>query len=230
MDERMRAAIARLTENEKECLRRRLLPQTAKEMALELHVSPHAVEKRLKMARTKLGLPSSLQAARLLAQVESQPLVPQASDLHFDGDPSHPMPIAGGLRRQWIGGITAMSILVAAALALSLTGGSAQQEHAFNHVPLVPATTEQATAFLGRSFEILDRNHSGFVEAEEAPPTSLGPRGGPRRMVSPELAGAMFLSRFDRDGDGKVGRVEYISGNLPAILAAGIPANWRPRP
>ena len=48
-------ALARLTENEKICLRRRLLPQTAKEMAIDLGISPHAVEKRLKMARAKLG-------------------------------------------------------------------------------------------------------------------------------------------------------------------------------
>src|SRR5687768_18384083 len=67
IDARMQAALARLTDNEKECLRRRLRQQTAKEMALELGVSPHAVEKRLKMARAKLGLSSSLEAARLLA-------------------------------------------------------------------------------------------------------------------------------------------------------------------
>ena len=66
IDARMQAALARLTDNEKECLRRRLRQQTAKEMALELGVSPHAVEKRLKMARAKLGLSSSLEAARLL--------------------------------------------------------------------------------------------------------------------------------------------------------------------
>jgi DNA-binding CsgD family transcriptional regulator len=46
----MQAAIARLTDNEKECLRRRLRPQTAKEMAIDLGISPYAVEKRLKMA------------------------------------------------------------------------------------------------------------------------------------------------------------------------------------
>ena len=51
IDARTQAALARLTDNEKECLRRRLLQQTAKEMALDLGVSPHAVEKRLKMAR-----------------------------------------------------------------------------------------------------------------------------------------------------------------------------------
>ncbi len=79
----MRAALARLTENEKSCLRRRLLPQTAKEMALELGVSPHAIEKRLKMARAKLGVSSSLHAARLLALFEEgyQRAGPEPSDL-----------------------------------------------------------------------------------------------------------------------------------------------------
>jgi DNA-binding CsgD family transcriptional regulator len=76
------AALARLTANEKECLRRRLLPQTAKEMVIDLGISPHAVEKRLKMARAKLGVSSSLAAARLLAGAEEdQLLVPHISDL-----------------------------------------------------------------------------------------------------------------------------------------------------
>jgi hypothetical protein len=44
IDARMQAALARLTENEKECLRRRLQQQMAKEMALELGVSPHGVD------------------------------------------------------------------------------------------------------------------------------------------------------------------------------------------
>lgn len=75
-------ALARLTANEKECLRRRLLPQTAKEMANDLGISVHAVEKRLKMARAKLGVSSSLAAARLLAGAEEdQLLVPHILDL-----------------------------------------------------------------------------------------------------------------------------------------------------
>ena len=80
-------AIARLTENEKECLRRRLLPQTAKEMAIDLGISPHAVEKRLKMARAKLGQSSSLPAARMLAAAEGyQQLVPGSPDLSAGRD------------------------------------------------------------------------------------------------------------------------------------------------
>ena len=47
--------ITRLTEREKEALRRWLGHKTAKEIALDLGISHHAVEKRLKMARVKLG-------------------------------------------------------------------------------------------------------------------------------------------------------------------------------
>src|SRR3954465_5908776 len=82
IDENTRAAILRLTVAERECLKRCLDHQTAKQMAIDLGISPHAVEKRLKMARAKLGLASSLEAARLLLGTEGcgQP-GPQASDL-----------------------------------------------------------------------------------------------------------------------------------------------------
>lgn len=70
IDESTRAAILRLTIAERECLKRCLSHQTAKQMALDLGISPHAVEKRLKMARAKLGLSSSLEAAKLVESLE----------------------------------------------------------------------------------------------------------------------------------------------------------------
>ncbi|MBX3593729.1 hypothetical protein [Sphingomonas sp.] len=57
IDDATRAALDRLTEAEKMCLRRRFVPQTAKEMAIDLGISPHAIDKRLKMARTRKALP-----------------------------------------------------------------------------------------------------------------------------------------------------------------------------
>ena len=82
IDENTRAAILRLTVGERECLKRCLDHQTAKQMALDLGISPHAVEKRLKMARAKLGLSSSLEAAKLVEAAEhSGRLVPGSSDL-----------------------------------------------------------------------------------------------------------------------------------------------------
>ena len=82
IDDSTRAAVLRLTRAERECLKRCLSHQTAKQMALELGVSPHAVEKRLKMARAKLGLSSSLEAAKLVEATErSGHLVPYSPDL-----------------------------------------------------------------------------------------------------------------------------------------------------
>lgn len=82
IDESTRAAIRRLTIAERECLKRCLSHQTAKQMALDLGISPHAVEKRLKMARAKLGLSSSLEAAKLVESLErSGRLGPRSSDL-----------------------------------------------------------------------------------------------------------------------------------------------------
>src|SRR3954463_570141 len=82
IDDSTRAAVLRLTGAERECLKRCLSHQTAKQMALDLGISPHAVEKRLKMARAKLGLSSSVEAAKLVELLEqSGPLVPRSSDL-----------------------------------------------------------------------------------------------------------------------------------------------------
>src|SRR6478752_2063210 len=119
IDVRMHAALARLTANEKECLRRRLQQQTAKEMALELGISPHAVEKRLKMARAKLGLSSSLEAARLLTACEGyQQTGPQSPDL-----PAVPPPRHRQLHRPLVGG--ALIVILATALVLvAQTAGS----------------------------------------------------------------------------------------------------------
>ncbi len=62
--------LARLTERERECLRQWLQHKSAKEIAIDLGISHHAVEKRLKMARMKLDAASSLQAARMLGAAE----------------------------------------------------------------------------------------------------------------------------------------------------------------
>jgi DNA-binding CsgD family transcriptional regulator len=126
IDERTRAALDRLTDNEKTCLRGRLAQRTAKEMALELGISPHAVEKRLKMARTKLGLSSSLAAARLLEASEAyQRTGPQASalvtnsaDRQVSGDPAIR---AAAWRRigPYLTGAVAMSLAIIAFLAVA---------------------------------------------------------------------------------------------------------------
>jgi DNA-binding CsgD family transcriptional regulator len=232
LDDRTRAAIARLTDNERECLRRRLLPQTAKEMAIELGVSPHAVEKRLKMARAKLGVSSSLAAARLLAGSEGgyQQPVPQPSDLAIGARRVETAPRAGTTRRTMtILGVLSM-ILAAAALALGLP--HPQTSHAVDKAAL-----DHASAFLGETFKSLDRDHSGFLDPREA--SALEPHGASRdhALPAPSAGGARdaaaenkWMGKLDSDGDGRVSRDEYVGYMMPWILLhGGVPANWKPR-
>jgi DNA-binding CsgD family transcriptional regulator len=106
--------IARLTEREKVCLRQWLQHKSAKEIAADLRISHHAVEKRLKMARTKLGATSSLEAARMLSKAEGYgQTVARAPDL-----PPHALPIQTVFTRPLIFGAIAMTLIGAAVLAL----------------------------------------------------------------------------------------------------------------
>ncbi len=212
------AAIARLTENEKLCLRRRLLPQTAKEMAVDLGISPHAVEKRLKMARIKLGVSSSLQAARLLADAEGYgPLVPQLSALSRPATPAHEQvqrDAAPRWRVRLIGGVTTMIILLG-----GLFWALSEPSHG--------ATPQQARAFLVSSFATMDRDHSGNIEPLEAPGVAIRNPDGGRHFVPNPQGARMWIAGFDKDGDGKVSEAEYVAHLLPAIEERGVPANWR---
>lgn len=108
--------IATLTEREKVCLRLWLQHKTAKQIAVDLQITHHAVEKRLKIARIKLGTTSSLDAALLLRDAEqSDQIVAYSPDLHI------PPPSSQSLsnRKLIIGGIT-MTLLAAAVLALAM--------------------------------------------------------------------------------------------------------------
>jgi DNA-binding CsgD family transcriptional regulator len=276
IDARVQAALARLTDNEKECLRRRLQLQTAKEMALELGVSPHAVEKRLKMARTKLGLSSSLEAARLLVASEGyQRKGPHSPDL----ESAHP-------RRQKrlaslfvIGGI-AMSIVAAVLTALVAqvpsSGGVAPLDagavaplppgraappqapkdeqgrptmangrsvtYVTPPADLVTPTPTEIAMVVTSSFSVADQDHSGFIEASEAP--VRGDADVERKVydrdeqghvtdtgrtvtVTAEQARAQYIAMADTDGDGRLGFAEYRAWMAPNIARNGIPAAWR---
>ncbi len=106
--------LARLTEREKICLRQWLRHKSAKEIAAELGISHHAVEKRLKMARIKLDAASSLQAARMLGEAEGYgQTVAHAPDL-----PARTRPLQSVFTRPLIFGAITMSLVGAALLAL----------------------------------------------------------------------------------------------------------------
>lgn len=243
------AALARLTDNEKACLRRRLLSQTAKEMALELGVSPHAVEKRLKMARAKLGVSSSLHAARLLAQLEGyQQEGPTPPDLGGSASTNHPALHSEAQtgrtgRPRWsaavIWGNTMIIILLGGALALgtigtppaptdTVQGGTA--EGAQERLQIIAETAEslgfsqlaaeQRRDRLLTAFTVKDRDRSRFIEAAEAPSAHIEGRG--------ELAD-IWIAHHDSDRDGKVSRSEFLAGSF-LVLEGPAPAVPAERP
>lgn len=268
-DERIRSALARLTANEKECLRRRLLPQTAKEMAIDLGISPHAVEKRLKMARAKLGLGSSLEAARLLVAAEGYGRSgPQASDLAphrqaaNDPDPagvsSHETGMVARRTRFVLVWGTIPMVLIAIGL-LALTAQDPATTPPASGLPVIqttdtppgkavnvedvkmrPATPDEIRAFVAESFDLMDKDHSGFIERGEAPAAGIGFTRPPGNQASAGdtrtswitgTAGqALWISNGDKDGDGKVSKDEYIAWMYPIwSQRRELPAFWKPR-
>ena len=245
-DERTRTAIARLTANEKECLRRRLLPQTAKEMAIDLGVSPHAVEKRLKMARTKLDTSSSLAAARMLAAVERyQPLVPQASDLPDEADPDEEERVAaptngGPAQRHFSKGlmmITAICLIALVAQDIPSPTSSAASPGTVNLKDIATRKVgmDEAAAFERMGFRQKDTDGSGYLDPGEA--STLESRDGNRdpKLAAAPPAGApdpaaerKWMAKLDTDRDGRVSEDEYVGYMLPWTLWQGVPADWQP--
>ena len=239
------SGIAKLTEREKESLRGRLGHKTAKEIALELGVSHHAVEKRLKMARTKLGVSSSLEAARALARVEGyHPMGSHAPDI---------VPTTTGTRmrptRPQIMGATIVSLLLAATLAFAFVPNQADPAVS------VPATRLEhnvpddryralpnghravsmceANVLLNSSFQALDADHSGFMEPAEA--VHLEPVGAQRDAALPPVPGeghpdspamAKWMNLLDRDRDGLIAQGEYVVYMTPYIQLSGVPEGW----
>ena len=106
--------LARLTEREKLCLRQWLQHKSAKEIAADIGISHHAVEKRLKMARIKLGAASSLHAARMLGEAEGY----GRTGAHPPDLPSPPAPPQSVVTRPLILGAIMMSLVAGALLAL----------------------------------------------------------------------------------------------------------------
>jgi DNA-binding CsgD family transcriptional regulator len=160
IDESMRAAIRRLTKAERECLRRCLSHQTAKQMALDLGISPHAVEKRLKMARAKLGLSSSLEAAKLVESLErSGRLGPHSSDLPSgdagpdeDGSAAAPRNETGGMKRHRVyvvSGAMLMSVFAAIALIIGIQASGALEGPPSARVPTAPPAAASSAPTAG---------------------------------------------------------------------------------
>jgi DNA-binding CsgD family transcriptional regulator len=125
----MSEGIGALSEREKETLRFLLVGHDAKSIALELGLSVHTVNERLRDARRKLGLSSSREAARVLAEAEH--LGPNSlADKGFGvGVKAVPVPsitppnqvATDGHFLAWLGGGMLVMSLIITALLLSST-------------------------------------------------------------------------------------------------------------
>ncbi|NCP18177.1 MAG: hypothetical protein GW855_03325 [Erythrobacter sp.] len=212
-----------LTEKEKECLRRWLGHATAKEIALDLGVSHHAVEKRLKSARAKLGATSSLEAARMLERAEAdagyQQTASQAPDLVADDHTRKQGLSNASVRAETLGqairqrplvsGVVAMSIILAAALALSMAGQSA------GGAAIAPLGAQAVTVIqngeqgkLKEAFARMDLDDSGYLEADEAISvrvTTISP-SDENGSTQPRNSA---IEMFDADKDGRVSFTEF---------------------
>jgi DNA-binding CsgD family transcriptional regulator len=127
----MTVEIDGLTEKEKTALRLLLAGYDAKSSARELDVSVHTLNDRLRSARRKLGVTTSKEAARILAQAEDadtqispKPLVHKGLGVKESEENQESVPAADRSGRGWFPftgrqkGLMVMSISIAVAAAV----------------------------------------------------------------------------------------------------------------
>lgn len=215
---------SRLTAREKEALRAWLDHKSAKEIAIDLGITHHAVEKRLKMARTKLGAATTLQAARTLAAAEGYgQTVTAPPDLA-----ATPRPRSSRRYQTVLLGGIAMSLAIVFALALALPGDPASEA---TPPPAQPSSIKLDTN-MAPIFDHLDANRSGYLEAPEAPFVDMAiidpARPGDDRSTA--VLGdktdpgqvARFYAEADTDGDKRVSFREFHVWNSAELNRLGI--------
>ena len=221
-----REPLSKLTEREKICLRQWLQHKSAKEIAADLGISHHAVEKRLKMARTKLGATSSLEAARMLGAVEGYgQAVAQSPDLASDALPPH-----SGFTRLTVFGVAIMILVGAIVLGLLLQPATFSQ--AANNQPAervsapasVPAAGTEAAlrtlvAGLASGSPDYDKLSPRFAEVVRR---DL-PRTQPFFRSMGELRSVTFSRRGERGDD--VYNLVFANGGV--LMSAALDAHGR---
>ena len=92
LDRQIAERVARLSEGQLDCLR--LVDQhlSSKEIAVELNISPHTVDQRIRGALHILGVERRTQAARLVAQAcgPYQRLIHQSPHIEVESERLHP--------------------------------------------------------------------------------------------------------------------------------------------
>ena len=221
------AATARLTAKERECLHLWLEHKTAKEIALDLGISHHAVEKRLKMARSKLNVATSLEAARVLAEAEGYDrAVARSPDLSRgtgNRDDAARAALPTGTR-EWrrsslsVPGAIIMSLLIAA-LAFAVT-----QQFSINVGARAPAGGEEITgqagvgaigSDIGTQEHDAEIRRSGKMGAASATPdyaTVYARAGG-----NPDQTVKRTFSVLDRDNSGVINTSEVRTARFVVV-------------
>ncbi|MBW6528513.1 DUF4019 domain-containing protein [Sphingomonas sp. RHCKR7] len=155
-----------LSEREKEVLRLLLVGHDAKSIARTLDLSVHTVNDRLREARRKLGVSSSREAARRLADMDgTRPNFVVHKEFGHAEAPSYPertdhpaVPRPTQHRLAWFtGGMLMMSLVIAVVALSTLVGGpnSAQAPASSAQSVSPPAETEASSA-ARRWVEMLD--------------------------------------------------------------------------
>jgi DNA-binding CsgD family transcriptional regulator len=220
--------INRLTEREKEVLRAWLGHKSAKEIALDLGITHHAVEKRLKMARTKLDAGSSLEAARMLAEAEGVAEgYGQAVTAAPDLAPAPPSSPSRGYRPIAIGGI-AMSLAIVLALALAPANLLAPDVEPTTATPI----EIEIDGRIDRVFAHVDADKSGYLESPESPFVTIEfvEGSGADRIEGSAVIGdgtdpdqvAEFYAEADTDRDGRISLAEYTAWSEARWAEMGI--------
>ncbi|MDC8753049.1 LuxR C-terminal-related transcriptional regulator [Erythrobacter sp. sf7] len=242
----LQSRVDRLTEKEKDCLRRWMHHQTAKQIALDLGVSHHAIEKRLKTARLKLDVASSIEAAQMLAQAEgydwAAPHSPDLSDKVDGGQkPSSIQFRIGAL-------IMTLSLFAAALIAFQPAPQGAEAPEAMSRVRTTsqlqgqsddddrktlmlssgemkykPASATEIREWLDFIFGTVDQDESGFIETAEAPSTFPIDDAMGRTVYTGVSAKAAFFEKYDGNSDGRVSKDEYIAVSFDTFKDRGIP-------
>jgi len=125
-------AASLLNERQKQCLRLVYDNLEAKEIAQRLSLSPHTVNEHLREARRILGVSRSMQAARLLVDLEGhERLVPKPLGVVPDEEPTDdgaepgdapPAPVRGN--RYDLSGLQRLGIVMGLALVVIVLGGA----------------------------------------------------------------------------------------------------------
>ena len=164
----MRDSIATLTERERETLRLLLKGYDAKSIARHFDLSVHTINERLRDARRKLGVASSREAARILAEAERT--APESiGDKLFgvtvtgaDMLPAQPAGYWQGTahRFAWLsGGMLVMSLLIAAAVLTSAfhVNGTSGTGDASSRVTTVDASASMSQGAARQWLALLDK-------------------------------------------------------------------------